>query len=79
MQPSNKEIAEAWLTLKAAGIYSLLSISVEDIVDASDNTVTEEQARNAAEEMQKYWDVSNDWQAAIEHALELTKAYDNDN
>jgi hypothetical protein len=79
MKPTDKQVAEAWLTIKAAGIYSLLSITVDEIIDASENTVTEEKAKEAAELMQAWWDVSDDWQAAIEHAIELTKGHDNDN
>lgn len=73
--PTNKEIAEAWLTLKAAGIFPLLCITADEIVDGSENTITEQQARDAAERMQKYWDVSDDWQAAIEYAVNEAKEW----
>ena len=67
--PTDQKVAEAWLTLKAAGIYPLLSITVDEIIDASENTVTEEEAHKAAEEVQSFWDVGDAWQAAIEYAV----------
>jgi hypothetical protein len=67
--PTEEQIEQAWMTLKAAGIYPLLSIRVDEIIDASENTVTEEQAHKAAEEVQSFWDVGDAWQAAIEYSV----------
>ena len=78
MQPTDKEINQAWHTLKAAGIFPLLSITLDEIIDASENTVTEEKARKAAEEIQSFWDVGDAWQAAIEYAVNEAKGWEED-
>jgi hypothetical protein len=78
MKPTDKEIAEAYLLLKAAGIFPLLCITVDEIIDASEGTVTVEQARNAAEKMQDNWNVGNDWQAAIEYAVSEAQGWKDD-
>jgi hypothetical protein len=78
MKPTDKEIAEAYLLLKEAGIFPLLCITVDEIVDASEGTVTVERARSAAEEMQKYWEVGNDWQAAIEYAVSEAQGWEDE-
>jgi hypothetical protein len=75
MKPTDKEIAEAYLLLKVAGIFPLLCITVDEIIDASEGTVTVEQARSAAEKMQNNWNVNNDWQAAIEYAVDEAKGW----
>jgi hypothetical protein len=70
MTPTNKQIADAYLTLKAAGIYPLLCISVEDVKNTIGDEFTEGQINDALGRMSRYYDMTGEFEAAVEYVIE---------
>ena len=67
------QIEEAYLTLKAAGIFPMVVVTVEQIVKVSYGTISEEQARKAAEYASMKWSYEEEWEQIVEGLIDLAK------